>query len=222
MSYIALFLLGVGPAIIWLVYFLRKDVHPEPNKMILIVFFLGMFMVIPAIFLETQSFSLFSLLPIPHAFIFPLYLFFGVALAEELLKFGVVWLLILKKPVVNEPIDTPLYMIIAALGFAALENTLILAGFNSYSIFYSLASLSVVRFMGAVFLHALVAGFIGVAIVQKRLAWGFLGAVFLHGLFNLYIIQGEGIWRIVVPMAIILFLASYVPFAISKLQPTKS
>ena len=76
--------------------------------------------------------------------------------------------------------------------------------------------------MGAVFLHALVAGFIGVAIVQKRLAWGFLGAVFLHGLFNLYIIQGEGIWRIVVPMAIILFLASYVPFAISKLQPTKS
>ncbi|MDO8470928.1 MAG: PrsW family glutamic-type intramembrane protease, partial [bacterium] len=140
----------------------------------------------------------------------------------EFLKYGAVRLSVLKKRVVDEPIDIPLYMIVGALGFAALENTLILAGFSSYSPFLSLASLSVFRFVGAVFLHALVAGFLGVSIVMKRPLWGFMGATFLHGLFNLYIIQGTEIWRYAVPMAIILFLASYVPFAISKLQPIKS
>ncbi|MDO8470817.1 MAG: hypothetical protein Q7S63_02450, partial [bacterium] len=69
MSYIALFVLGVGPAILWLVYFLRKDSHPEPNRMILIVFLLGMIMTLPAIFLESQSFSLFYKLPVPNEFV---------------------------------------------------------------------------------------------------------------------------------------------------------
>ncbi len=222
MNYLALFMFGVGPAIIWLVYFLRKDSHPEPNKMILLVFFLGMLSTIPAIFLESRSFPLFSSLPIPQSSVFPLYLFLGVALVEELLKYGVVRVSILKRKVVDEPIDIPLYMIIGALGFASLENTLILAGFSSYSPFLSLASLSVFRFAGAVFLHALVAGFLGVFIVMKRPFLGFLGAVSLHGLFNVSIIQGVGMWRYAIPMAIILFLASYVPFAISKLQPAKS
>lgn len=222
MNYVALFLFGVGPAIIWLAYFLRKDSHPEPNKMILTVFLLGMAATVPAIFLESQSFSLFSRLPIPPSFVFPLYLFLGVALVEELLKYGVVRVSVLKRKVVDEPIDIPLYMIIGALGFASLENTLILAGFSSYSPFLSLASLSVFRFAGAVFLHALVAGFLGVFIVMKRPFLGFLGAVLLHGLFNIYIIQGAGIWRYAIPIAIILFLASCVPFAISKLQLTKS
>lgn len=220
MSYVLLFLFGIGPSVIWLLYFLRKDSHPEPNPMVLLVFFLGMIATLPAILIESQASSFSTTLPLPAHIRFPLYLFFGVALVEELLKYSVVRFSVLKRAVTNEPIDIPLYMIIGGLGFAALENTLVLSGFET-SPFLELASLSAIRFLGAVFLHSLVAGFVGITIVQRRFLWGFLAAVFLHGLFNLYIIQGTGVWKYAVPAAIILFLASYVPFTLQKLNKMK-
>ncbi len=44
--------LGILPSIIWLLYYLKKDTHPEPRLMILKIFFWGMLSALPAIFIE--------------------------------------------------------------------------------------------------------------------------------------------------------------------------
>jgi len=42
MTYFLCLIFGLAPSIIWLLFFLRKDVHPESNRMIILVFLLGM------------------------------------------------------------------------------------------------------------------------------------------------------------------------------------
>ncbi len=43
---------GLAPSIIWLLFFLRKDHHPESNSMVLRIFFWGMLATIPAALIE--------------------------------------------------------------------------------------------------------------------------------------------------------------------------
>ena len=43
---------AILPGFIWLLYFLNKDVHPEPKKLILKIFLLGMLVTIPVFFVE--------------------------------------------------------------------------------------------------------------------------------------------------------------------------
>ena len=56
-----------------------------------------------------------------------LYIFLGVATIEEIAKFLVIKIKVLKSSELDEPLDIPLYMIIAALCFAAVENILVLS-----------------------------------------------------------------------------------------------
>ena len=43
---------GTLPSLIWLFYYLAKDLHPEPKKMILKVFLYGVIITIPAFFIQ--------------------------------------------------------------------------------------------------------------------------------------------------------------------------
>ncbi|MDP2735939.1 MAG: PrsW family glutamic-type intramembrane protease, partial [bacterium] len=165
-----LMLLGVVPSGIWLLYFLRKDVHPEPNRMILLVFAAGMGSALVALAIERAVLPVFSMLSSPLSAFASL--FIGVALVEELVKYGAVRFTVLNRRVVDEPIDIPLYFIVAGLGFAALENVLVLVGVGVPWNTPVIAGLSALRFLGAVFLHALVSGMLGYFIVRNRLFAG--------------------------------------------------
>ena len=82
-----LYLLGFAPSIVWLVFYLRKDAHPESNRMILKVFFWGMMSALAAIILE-KSFSFLianSFLKNQIFLTSILTIFAGVALIEEYL-----------------------------------------------------------------------------------------------------------------------------------------
>lgn len=232
MNYSLFIILGILPSIVWLVYYLKKDTHPEPNRMILLVFFWGAVVTLPAAFLERGVFSLLgspALLTItPMSLI---YVFFGVALVEELFKYGVVRFWIFHSRELDEPIDLPLYMIVSALGFAGLENILALLKLGTIAPLSNIIMLTAFRFVGAVFLHALVSGafgyFISLSLFQKtkrRLLFfvGLTVAVSLHGLFNLYIIQGEGVAKFFVPLIIIAGLAVFVSFALRSLKKTRA
>lgn len=214
-----LMLLGVLPSGIWLLYFLRKDVHPEPNRMILLVFAAGMGSALVALAIERILLPAFGALSSPFSTFASL--FIGVALVEEVVKYGAVRFTVLNRRVIDEPMDIPLYFIVAGLGFAALENVLVLLGAGVPWNTPEIAGLSALRFLGAVFLHALVSGMLGYFIVRNRLFAGLCSAVILHGLFNWFILKEQGMFQFAVPALIIGVLATALVYALGQLKTAK-
>jgi len=212
MAYILYIPFALLPSIIWLLFYLKKDRHPESKKMILKIFFYGMLAAVVAASAElgiTFVIGFFSLfLPettgIFSVVFFILYNFIVIALVEEVAKFLIVQEKVMEDSEFDEPPDAMIYMIVTALGFAALENFLYLSPllFGSTSI-EGAATIAGFRFIGATFLHALASGVIGFFLAlslfePKRkkilLATGIIIAVILHGLFNLSIMGiGEGV-----------------------------
>ena len=212
MIYLLYFIFGLAPSIIWLLYFLKKDVHPESSRMIILVFLLGMAVVPLAAILECIPIGLGGegkfqcFLPDSFKVLFPslwgviLYAFLGIALIEEAAKYLVVRLKVLRDPELDEPLDVMLYMIIAALGFAAIENILILFSPGKPLLIQEASFIIAFRFIGATFLHALCSGVIGYFMARSffapkfkaaLLSIGFAMAIVLHGLFNLSIMKIE-------------------------------
>ena len=118
-------------------------------------------------------------------------------------------------------------MIIAALGFAALENILYLFSLEIREAFL-IASF---RFVGAVFLHALCSAVLGYFLALsffktgerlKLLTLGFLIATLLHGLFNFSIIMLEGNIRFIIPVIILIVLALVVSLGFENLKKMAS
>lgn len=194
---------ALAPSIIWLLFFLRKDAHPESNKMVLRVFFYG---ILSAVFLwlilgiakeSLESLSL--LLVIPWTVLGSVV---AAPILEETAKYLVVRLSVIHHWEFDEPVDAMLYMIIAALGFAAAENLLYLI--TEGRLLFESFLIILIRFVGPVFLHALVSGLIGYYLAlsffhlknrTRLICQGLIMAMLLHGLFNLSIINIEGSLR---------------------------
>ena len=218
---------GVVPSLIWLAFYLKTDVHPEPNRMVIKVFFWGMLATIPAILIELGLLPFFQSLDLPETITFYLYIFLAIAFVEEVLKYGVFHFVVLHNKVLDEAIDIPLYMIISALGFAALENIFILFGLGFAAPGGDILTLSAFRFLGATLLHALVSGtfgyFIAISILNPRQRFfaipiGLGVATLLHGLFNIYIIKEQGVEQLLYPALILVGLAIFLFFAFKSLK----
>ena len=186
---------------------------------------------LPAIFLETGVFQTFNKLNLPQIYLTLLNTFLGVALIEEVMKFLVVKEKVLASAEFDEPIDALLYMIIAALGFAASENILILLGLGSNLLLPQALEISALRFLGATFLHALVSGLVGYFLAlglfetKKRLkliSFGLLISIVLHGLYNFSIMEIEGSLKFLIPLTILISVAIFLTFGFKRLQKMKS
>jgi RsiW-degrading membrane proteinase PrsW (M82 family) len=231
MSYPLYIFFGTLPSFIWLLFYLRADTHPESSKMILKIFVFGMLIAVPAILLETGLLDILQDFTLPTVLSIFLKVFVAVALVEEILKYSVVKSKVLDHPEFDEPIDVVLYMIIAALGFAAVENILILFSLGQVFFLEDVFLISVIRFWGATFLHALCSGVLGVFLAlsifetkkRKMLFAVGLGMVFLlHGLYNFSIMNTEGILSWLIPTSILVFLAIFLFREFRKLKQLKS
>jgi RsiW-degrading membrane proteinase PrsW (M82 family) len=200
---------GILPTFAWLLFYLNKDLHPEPKRMIAKVFFLGMFLsvgaavlvelgITQAILIESNVKSVDSL-PI---FQFIIYNFLAIALVEEIAKFAVVKFFVFKHKEFDEPVDTMIYMVTAALGFAALENILVLSSLRSALMSSDMVMVALLRFLGATLLHTLASATLGYFIAlsfcnakskQLYIATGLILSVFLHGLYNMSLLKSEEI-----------------------------
>ena len=229
--YSLLIIFSLAPSIIWLLIFLRRDSHPESNRMILKVFFLGMLAVIPAALLELGFFDKAVLVPLPRIVMQIISVFLGIALVEEIFKYLVVKKFVLRDSEFDEPVDAMLYMIIAALGFAAAENLLIFVPMYANFQLFEASVTSIFRFVGATFLHALCSGLIGYYMALsflrvksrfKLIAKGVLIAVLMHGPYNLSIMEIEGGFKFIVPILILLGLAIFVSLGFKKVKQLKS
>jgi RsiW-degrading membrane proteinase PrsW (M82 family) len=225
-SFLALF--GIMPSLLWLQFYLRRDMKPEPKMMILKIFFYGMLSTIPAIFLETAFFEKIGDFNFSPSIVTALNIFLGVAFVEEFLKFSVIKLKVLKNPEFDEPVDAMIYMIIAALGFAAAENLLLLFLLPKTAFWEVVFEISLLRFLGATFLHALASGiigfFVGLSFFRKQnrnklILLGLTLAVILHGFYNLSIIKmGEESLELLIPFSLLLSAAVFISFGFKKLK----
>lgn len=231
MEYLIWIFFGLSPSIIWLLFFLMKDSHPESNAMVLKIFFYGMVIAIVAAIVEILIFKYTNYRSSTASLIAViLYNIFAIALVEEFSKYFVVRQKVLQHPEFDEPVDAMLYMIISALGFAALENILVLLPFRAF--LFETMSLSVFRFVGATFLHALVSGTIGYFLAmsllkpQRRiqlLGSGLAVSTLLHSAYNFSIIRLEdNNYLAYVPIAILIGLAIFVSFAFRELKKIAS
>jgi len=230
MNYPLFVVFGLLPSLAWLAFYLRKDSHPEPNRMIIKVFFWGMLATIPVLGIELALKFFVEILPISRDLALILYIFLGIALVEEVLKYMVVRWHVYRSSALDEPVDLMLYMIIAALGFAGLENILVLLGLGGLAPVSNIATLAVFRFLGATFLHALASGlfgyFLAMGQAQHRnhtssVIAGLTFATLLHGFFDFIIIKAGGAERLLIPLVLFLITASFISFAITKLKLMK-
>lgn len=187
---------GILPALVWLAFWLREDYkHPEPKGLIMWTFLLGMGAVIVVLPFQRAINEFLPGLTLSAIVL--------ISLLEETFKLISAWGGGLRSPEDNEPIDPIIYMITAALGFAALENVLFIFGWlNSESV---TASVSIIggnfRFIGATLLHVISSAIIGVAMgfhfYKSRVVqavWTIIAlilATIFHAGFNLAILRVE-------------------------------
>lgn len=215
MTYAFYIVLGALPGVVWLFFYLKQDSHPESNKMILKVFFSGMAISVLVIGFQRLWTNLETLKP---GILNSLFLFLiGPAFIEEYFKYFVVRVQVINNREFDEPVDAMVYLIIAALGFATIENILfviapvlpiaILAGTPLSTL--ETIEMAGLRFAGATLLHALASGIVGYFLAltyfatkkinknplshpakKRRLVlWGITIATVLHTAFNYFIIK---------------------------------
>lgn len=198
-TYALLITLGLLPSVIWLAYWIRKDAHPEPKIFIVKVLLLGIILsplavagqllfvqfvaqltgANPAVLAESPSFFLWA------------------AFVEEVVKYLVVFFVVLRSPEFDEPVDAMVYMLSAAMGFAAMENILVINRVMEAGLAATVGIWGL-RFAGATLLHALSSALLGYFIAltwfhPKRrtvlFAIGLGMATLFHWVFNLFISQ---------------------------------
>ena len=183
---------GILPALVWLIFWLREDSrHPEPPKLILKTFLFGMLATILVL-----PFQKLAELVLPGMTFSIIFLW---AIMEEVFKFGAALLGGLRSKEDNEPIDTIIYMITAALGFVAMENTLFIFGplVNNDAVQSFITGN--MRFIGASLLHVVSSGMVGLSLAlsfykswYQRVTYvsaGLSMAIIFHLIFNLLIIE---------------------------------
>ncbi len=182
---------GIFPALAWLWFWLKEDSrHPEPRRLIALAFLAGMctvVIVIPiqkyvATFLVSQT-----------------AIFTAWSTIEEFMKYIVAWLVVLHRRDNDEPIDSVIYMVAVALGFAGLENALFLLSPLSGDTVVQTILTGNLRFIGATLLHVFSSAVVGIALAYSfykptlvrewYAAVGVILASLLHAGFNFLILN---------------------------------
>jgi len=197
-SYIAMAFL---PPILWLLFYLREDRHPEPKRLLLLAFIGGMASAVVAVVTELALIGHEGFISLNQNILGnTIITFLIIGVIEEYVKYLPVKLLILGKHDFDEPVDAMIYMMTAALGFAALENALFILPIIQQDVLVGLG-VTANRFLGANLLHALSSGTVGFFLArawflpQRRhfVALGILIAAVLHALFNSLILIKDGV-----------------------------
>jgi len=186
------FLGGFLPSMVWLFFWLEEDrLRPEPKIRIALTFITGAIMVIFAGILE-HSFSTNMGIQDAHTV-------FSWATIEELLKFIAAAIFGLASAAYDEPIDALIYMITAALGFAAAENALFLYGSIAQDTSIQSILVGDTRFIGSTLLHTVSSACIGISLALTffsprsrcilAVTIGVILSISLHILFNIFILQ---------------------------------
>ncbi|MBP9822261.1 MAG: PrsW family intramembrane metalloprotease [Candidatus Pacebacteria bacterium] len=187
--------LGLLPSLIWMFLFLKEDCHPEPRYLLTKTFLMGIIISPLAILLQLAFSRIGSLGPIDYFIVDGSLFFLWAAFVEEFLKYYAVKIVALNDSSFDEPVDAMIYMMMAGLGFAAIENILVLFRTipNGISITVTVWTL---RSLGATLLHALSSGLLGYFLAlswffqdhrKKLVVIGVLVSTLFHFTFNIFL-----------------------------------
>lgn len=235
---IFLFLLAIIPSLVWLAFFLQRDPRPEPRRFILLSFIIGGIMAIIASQAENKWFVglVQNNVNIQAG---TLLLLFFYPFLEEIFKFIASRISTIKnKYFLDEKTDPMVYMISAALGFAAFENLKIffaivfgadipdflgMTNFDiSQTMMITLLSTAFLRFISTVLMHALSSAILGYFWAMKRLTkqktkmmliampTGLIIATVVHTIFNYVILEVMGNIIFIVPLLLALIIVALI------------
>ena len=235
-------LFGLAPTIFWLWFWLQEDENrPEPTRMILKTFVVGGFFVVIAFCLERlaasspdvmESFRYAISAQGIGAALITLWPILVWAFIEEAVKYAAAYVAAFRHNFFDEPIDAMIYMITAALGFAAVENFLFLlsTALSEGTISNSFIFTGNLRFLGATLLHVVTSATLGAFISfsfykssklkKESLGLGLIAATVLHTLFNFFIIidEGKNIFGVLVSLWIIATIIIFVFEIVKKIS----
>ena len=219
---------GLLPSFLWLLYYLRKDCHPEPKHLIVRVF-IGGILLAPIAIIAQLIFTQLGSQWYPNYDIGGSAAFFlWAALVEEVVKFLVVKYFVLHDSAFDEPVDAMIYLIVAGLGFAAIENILVL--YRNFPDGLAITGqILLLRFFGATLLHALSSALFGYFLglswffhehSKKILLLGMSLATLFHFTFNALLVNlspRNGIALSSIALVIMVVLISFL-FSMIKLR----
>tara|TARA_X000000368_G_scaffold349967_1_gene290183 strand:- start:45 stop:713 length:669 start_codon:yes stop_codon:yes gene_type:complete len=172
--------LTVGVPIAILIYIVKSDRFPEPTNLVIQTFFVGVFICVPAGYLNSYIYLLEDALGIKD-------MSFLAGFTEEPLKFLAFMLFIKAKSDFDEPMDAIVYGTIISLGFATWENIEYVYMIYSDQSFY----VATIRAISAIPLHAscgvIMGYYIGLYIFKGRrkyIVQALLIPVLIHALYN--------------------------------------
>ncbi len=183
-------IIGLSPSLIWLVFWRHLVKRGrEPMGLVALCFILGAASVFLATMLQNG---------VKHLVIDSQTRIAVWAGIEEILKFGVFYLVAYNSKYDDDALDPAMYLLAVALGFAALENIFyILKPAASFNVTASLLT-GGFRFFGSTLLHAIASTFIGIVITLSPrriravgILVGIAGAIFLHSTFNFFILKND-------------------------------
>ncbi|MFH1393135.1 MAG: PrsW family glutamic-type intramembrane protease [Patescibacteria group bacterium] len=228
LSLIPLVVLAILPSLIWLFFYLKEDPHPEPRLWLIIMFIMGVALAPIVIFAEMafgKALNFLAIIPFGGGML----MFVIAPLVEEAAKYGAVHLSLNKNPVLDEPVDCMIYIIVAALGFAAIENIFAIFSFISVGApgyFSDAFNFMSMRFISAVALHGLASGIMGYFFARfyfiKRnpllIVWGIFLASLLHGIYNFLLFKDGQYMSLILTGGLLLAAAALVMFLFNRLK----
>ncbi len=204
---------GIIPSLIWVYFWNKEKEKSEPKRAILLAFIAGIIAVFVSLYLERlaygklffiQNFELLNIWLRNFASLHNIEFNRVVLVAvfapfiEEISKFLLAYVLVLRSKYDDEPIDPIIYMISVALGFAAIENALFLIDPIARNNILTSIVTGNMRFIGATLLHtvssATIGFFMGFTFFDKKfeeVSWtivGLFAAIIVHSGFNLFMI----------------------------------
>jgi RsiW-degrading membrane proteinase PrsW (M82 family) len=223
--FILAFIASAIPIIIWLWFLEHEDKHPEPLKLTILAFIGGMIAVVAVIPFEKWVVGFFGYNPASKDTLIIILTSITIVLwsfLEEIFKLLAAFFLVLIRAENDEPIDSMMYLIATALGFATLENTLYIFRPLLLGNLFNAVAISNFRFFGATILHTIASSVIGASLAlayykaPRFKKWyvlmGIIVATALHASFNLSIIYLDetrssvafyGVWIVFVGVLLI-------------------
>jgi RsiW-degrading membrane proteinase PrsW (M82 family) len=218
--------IGLAPSLVWLIYFLKKDPRPEPRYTVSRVFLLGIVLAPLAVIFQwiLKEIGLYfnPNFQVPGSITF----LFWAAFIEETIKFLPVKFAVLHNPEFDEPVDAMEYMIAAAMGFAAIENILVLFQTIPSGAIVTLQTWAL-RFIGATLLHAVSSAMVGYFLAlawfynrhsRKLIFLGIAIATVFHFVFNALLARGDDQTSFFFSMAFLITVAFLTSILFAKIK----
>ena len=217
----ATLLITILPSLLIVAFFVKSDRFPEPTSQIIKIFMFGIFLCIPAFYINTALDEIYSNTNISEALIRS---FLSAAPVEEVLKFTVLYSLVYKMKDFNEPIDGIVYGVSVSLGFATLENIYYVYVLSDYFGTTS-QGLAILRSFSAIPAHGIFGATMGYFFMkytfikkENNLALCMIVPILLHGAYNYFASSIFIISLLIVIISWIVLLRAFSRLKKSQLQ----